>query len=692
MGGQGSKLEGARRDQLDLYGVFDLRQRQKFSITVLSDLVTMLVDGNNLFNLAEVLNSPEGCNSLMTIIQQKLDKEFMTLQLPDPKRGSEISKVSFMPKSYYEKILKSDEERRNYCQQFVRFIVRFTGLIAALTASIAYQQGAYIRLKDISPATVGSSSSLRNPQYKDLQNKQLTFRPIPPQILSVLTAGKFKQIPNDTRQLYTFGGFDPIVVDVNKGIVYNTQSSPTGVFGIMFTPHNPAGEQVQANTLPKVLTFAPTPPAVVAPQAAPAPPASVISGAQGWNTASISTAYRPNPFETGSTTGSILRGGTRRRRADRKATRRHRQRGGDKQYFNVTLSTAGECAGDTCQLYKFVVDTDGTAYGSGGALSVESFSTKVQRYLANAPKYALESTSDVGFAQPSGAAPVSRLSEFNKYKSAIRGYTDDNQPINPKEVTSPSFYRAFLLATAVMNKQVTTSFCTDLWTGTMTETIPYALLQSLYYDSREGGKTIESSNELNDVAAKFLNNKIAQLSNPAAGQSAYEFSQLKFIEPKDIAKGFCNAGNRISSSEQQYNILTNAHRNLRGLYDTHLGNVEKFVRKILSLKDMGYRKAHQIRIDSIFVTSKQGALETLEGFIKEARTLLANHYLEVENVYKTAIQDIGRVGMGVVPTSAVQQVTPTLRTKNVENSKVSFNPMERGITGESGEQKVSETA
>ena len=686
MGGQSSRLEGARPEQLDLYGVFDLRQRQKFSITVLSDLVTMLVDGNNLFNLAEVLNSPEGCNSLMTIIQQKLDKEFMTLQLPDPKRGSEISKVSFMPKSYYEKVLKSDDERRNYCQQFIRFIVRFTGLIAALTASIAYQQGAYIRLKDITPATAASSTSLRNTQYKDLQNKQLTFRPIPAQILSILTAGKFKQISGDTRQLYTFGGdFDPIVVDVNKGIVYNAKSSPTGVFGIMFTPHNPTGEQAQAqaNALPKVLTFAP---------AAVAPPASVISGAQGWNTASRTTAYRPGPFETGSTTGSILRGGTRRHRNGGKATRRRRQRGGDKQYFNVTLSTAGECEGDTCQIYKFVVDTDGTAYGSSGVLSVESFSTKIQRYLANAPKYSLESTSDIGFAQPSVATPANRLSELNKYKSAIRGYTDDNQPINPKEVTSPSFYRAFLLATAVMNKQVTTSFCTDLWTGIMTETIPYALLQSLYYDSREGGKTIESSNELSNVASTFLNNKIAQLSTAATAQGAYEFSQLKFIEPKELVKGFCNAGNRIATSEQQYNILTNAHRKLRGLYDVHLGNVEKFVRKILSLKDMGYRKAHQIRIDPIFVTSKMGALETLEGFIKEARTLLANHYLEVEDVYKTAIQDIGKVGLGVVPASAVEQSVPALRTKNVEDSKTSSNPLVRGITGESGEEKVSVTA
>jgi len=696
MGGQSSRLEGARDDQLDLYGVFDLRQRQKFSITVLSDLVTMLVDGNNLFNLAEVLNSPEGCNSLMTLIQKKLDREFLTLQLPDPKRG-EISKVSFMPKSYYEKVLKSDDERRDYCLQFVRFIVRFTGLVAALTASVAYQNAAFIRLKDLNPETalVSSSASLRNPQYKDLVNKQLVSRPIPPDILGVLTAGKFKQIYGDTRPLYTFNPGDQIVVDIQKGIVYNAQTSPTGVLGIMFTPYNPAAQtqgQFQPQYQPIAQPQVQAPPIV---QAQYQRPASVSSGAQGWNAVSASTMGRPNPFNTGSNRGSILGGGTRKQRRGRKGTRK--QRGGDRQLFTVTLVPVGECEGGVCQLAgKFIVDTDGMAYGSSDGISFVSFANKVNSYLASAPKYALESglpgtapTVQLASTATSPAIPIS-LSQFNKYKSAIRGHTDDNQPTSAKDVTSPAFYRAFLLATAVRGKQITTTFCTDVWAGAMTDTIPYALLQSLYYDNRQGGKTSESAEELNATASKFLNTSIA--SATGATQGPYDFSQLRFIEPKTIASKFCSAGNRIANSDAQYNVLTNAHRKLRGLYDTHLGNVEKFVRKILSLKDMGYRKAHQIRVDPIFVTSQKGALDTLEGFIKEARTLLANHYLEVETTYKTAIIDISKLGSGQVPASALEKSAPALRTKNVEDSTISSDPLKRSIPGKVGEASISSTA
>ena len=704
MGGQSSRLEGAREDQLNLYGVFDLRQRQKFSITVLSDLVTMLVDGNNLFNLAEVLNSPEGCNSLMTLIQKKLDREFLTLQLPDPKRG-EISKVSFMPKSYYEKVLKSDEERRNYCQQFVRFIVRFTGLVAALTASVAYQNEAFVRLKDLTPETalVTSSSSLRNPQYKDLVNKQLVSRPISAETLSVLTAGKFKQVYGDTRPLYTFNPTDSVVVDIQKGIVYNAQSSPTGVLGITFTPYNqatqyqpPAQPQYQPPAQPQYIIQPPVQPPVQ-PQYQPIPqpqrPASVSSGAQGWNAASTSTIGRANPFNTGSQRGSILGGGTRRAKHRRGRKGSRKQRGGDRQLFTVTLTPVGECEGGVCQLAgKFLVDTDGMAYGSSDGLSFVSFANKINSYLTAAPKYALESgVSAPTLALPSTttspAIPIS-LAQFNKYKSAIRGITDDNQLASAKDVTSPAFYRAFLLATAVNGKQITTTFCTDVWTGAMTDTIPYALLQSLYDDNRQGGKTSESAEELNATASRFLNNNIAS----ATTQGPYNFSQLRFIEPKTIANKFCATGNRIANTEAQYNVLTNAHRRLRGLYDTHLGNVEKFVRKILSLKDMGYRKAHQIRVDPIFVTSKQGALETLEGFIKEARTLLANHYLEVETTYKTAITDISKLGAGQVPASALEKSAPVLRTKNVEDATMSSDPLKRSIPGKVGDASVSSTA
>jgi len=57
-------------------------------------------------------------------------------------------------------------------------------------------------------------------------------------------------------------------------------------------------------------------------------------------------------------------------------------------------------------------------------------------------------------------------------------------------------------------------------------------------------------------------------------------------------------------------------------------------------------------------------------------------------VYKTAIQDIAKIGMGVVPESAILSNTPVLRTKNVNNAKTSFNPLERGIIGKHANSKT----
>jgi hypothetical protein len=449
----------------------------------------------------------------------------------------------------------------------------------------------------------------------------------------------------------------------------------------------------EAPLQPQVLPYIPAP--AVPARAVPPPPASVVSSAQGWNVASKSTTYRPTFLNTKSTAASISGGATRRQRRQqrqRKGTRR--QRGGAPAYFDVTLSNVGECVGDTCQLYKFSIDSDGNAYSTSSPFP-EPFSAKVQKYLAYAPKFNLDAGSSTGLTALdtsyvrdtalTAKPELLTLDKLNLYKSAIRGITDDNQPINPKNVTSPAFYRAFLLATGVRGSDVTTTFCTDVWTGSPIDTIPYALLQSLYYDSRDNSVN-DSLTELNNKASEFIGNNIAVAVKDAA--PALGFAQIKFIDPKTIAKGFCEAGNRIANSSEQYNILTNAHRKLRNLYDAHLANVERFVRKILSLKDMGYRKAHQIRIDPIFVTSSKGALETLEGFIQEARTLLADHYLEVEMVYKTAIQDIAKIGMGVVPESAILSNTPVLRTKNVNNAKTSFNPLERGIIGKHANSKT----
>jgi len=186
----------------------------------------------------------------------------------------------------------------------------------------------------------------------------------------------------------------------------------------------------------------------------------------------------------------------------------------------------------------------------------------------------------------------------------------------------------------------------------MTSAIPYALLQSLYYDENGGTKSAAATDELREVAAGFLKSDIARPYVQNSAVTPTEFSQLAFIEPKTVVPAFCGnitSGVRSTNIPAQKDILTKAHQDLRNLYDVHLENVVKFIRKVMSLKEGGWQKRHIIRLNPIFVTSEKGAQAALDGFIAEGRKLISDHYLAVETIYKKAILDISNLGKGVAP-------------------------------------------
>ena len=57
MGGKVSVPQSAKPEDLESYGTFKLRQSQKFALNTLSDLVTMLMSDNNLYDLADLLST-----------------------------------------------------------------------------------------------------------------------------------------------------------------------------------------------------------------------------------------------------------------------------------------------------------------------------------------------------------------------------------------------------------------------------------------------------------------------------------------------------------------------------------------------------------------------------------------------------------------------------------------------------------
>ena len=710
MGGQISAPQRAKDEQLDMYGPFALRQSQKYRLNIFSDLLTMLVrdTGNNLFNLSKVLNSQSSCESLITVIADKLNKEFTTLRFPDPKRGTESSLVGFITEDNYKTKFKNDPIRQIYCSKFAFFIVRFTALLAALVASVAYQKNLYLQ-----DDTVKVEMPTVNPTYKNLVDESISGNNIPAEVVNYLVSrGIMRKIANDTRNLYYFGNMDSVVLDTDKGIVYNARNlTDTGVLRIsidraplgnitarpssssMGTQTNlPAPFSAPAASAPFAAPAAPAPfAAPVAPAAAAAAPPrapqfgknqavfnpSAVNYANNASLGRHSNAPSFNSKGSGNygVTAPIL-GKTRKgRKAGRSTRKRHR---GGAVLFRISLAGVVNCSTTgTCDVAQFDMDENGNTYPLNNTTSSQPFAYRVSPYLSQqATKIKLESPVE------RAAMPPDKFTSFGKmdskaysfmkyYERAIRGDS------GAKEITSPAFYRAFLLASSSNEKQVDTLFCTDHWKGIMTATIPYALLQFLYYDLNGGNKSPAAAEELTQVASKFLSNDIARPYVPS-GVAVTEFSQLAFVEPKTLASAFCanlTTGKRTTYVEDQQKVLKNAHQKLRRMYDDQMEAIEKLMFKMLRLKNMGLQGGLQLRLTDVFVTDPAGAEVVLDRFVKEGRELLANHYLNVESVYKTAIKEFTQVSRGEIPRSVTAApVAPRTNTKN----NAPKNPIEFG--------------
>jgi hypothetical protein len=93
-----------------------------------------------------------------------------------------------------------------------------------------------------------------------------------------------------------------------------------------------------------------------------------------------------------------------------------------------------------------------------------------------------------------------------------------------------------------------------------------------------------------------------------------------------------------------------AHNTLHIMYENHIKTCVELLLKVMSLETReGYLAKPNIRLDPIFLRDPMGSLHALEIFIKEAREMLSNHYLEVEQVYQNALTKIVSFSRGNAP-------------------------------------------
>ena len=98
---------------------------------------------------------------------------------------------------------------------------------------------------------------------------------------------------------------------------------------------------------------------------------------------------------------------------------------------------------------------------------------------------------------------------------------------------------------------------------------------------------------------------------------------------------------------------------LRDLYDQHIKNCVELVRKMMSFApSAGYRATPVIQLSPVFEKNEGGSQVALDGFIKEARVMIAEHYLATEKVYQGALANLGKrmIGNYVPPPPARNEI------------------------------------
>lgn len=709
MGASQSTVESATDMQLKEVGPFTLRSQQKTAIKVLGDIFKNLIDvsGNNLFNLAELLTSPEKCGNLFVIVSSTVKKEFSLLKFPDPRNPSHMATLSFLPRGNYPPASPDSKAARDRaCNEITHFLIRLVTLAAACTASISRNEN-IAGLLSVVPTSEDTSGVAR--LIRDLPSG-LTFSTPPldenalrflstsskPAVAGYEQKGIFNQVDKSGRpNLYRFGQTTTYIVDIRKGVIYDARSPSTPVFRIsmeLLTGQRPIGDieravpavgyQVGFNPALMPSAVLPIPQQPMAPavapitQVAPVAPVAPVPGASGsvvsFNAGASQRTSNPGT-NAGASAFGVPRGGRRcktRRGTDarrRRATRRRPIYGGaEASYVKCTIEEIpfGDfrtCETESyCQKIIFIIDAEGNTYDYE---IYEQFQKDPSRPVSGTRKDfgpRVEEIFSKIITHKITTEPYRESTELSKdtYK-AIKGASAETLETFQKYYSSiasletgsaPAPYRGFMLASRLAGPELTTAFCADKWAGQFTTaTLPYALLQALYDDGIAGTAPSPRAADACRAAAREFTGAQVAVSAAAAGSEIDSFRNIKFAPIPPSLSTFCGEQYpQRTSSQNDKSLLIATQREIRKLYDAHISAMVGIVKKVFSLStDPAVLNSMLFTLDERFTSDPAGGLVALEKIIEEARTIISRHYLEVEKKYNGALLQLGRFRRGV---------------------------------------------
>ncbi len=590
------------------------------------------------------------------------------LRLPDPNNQSDIRTVSFTRKSEYEQLEKS-QTRLKLCNDISWFAVRIVTLVMALTASVHINPDMESMISGATPVRLKMMDMTMKSPNVTLPQRE----PMSDELVRAFIAGGQAEFVNvsetgkpDSRNLIYFNKQKSVVIDVSQRIVYTPLRAETGVLGIDI-------DTLEVSQMPQMAQPAQYPQMMAQqaqyPQMVPVPtvPAAQTrrNGRMNSYGSSSSSALPFGSLASGTTVydpmaSAMLRSGAGgRRRKTRRMSRK--QRGGAKMY-RITLK---DClTGCTNVVDVFYMDDQGTVidkeqfenYTKGrmaGVVRTQAFANYVSSVLDRVTK--VNTIVPVEKAMIQGAL----FEPLNKMDADTYTYFTNifNEIYRSNEGSSPAQYRAYLLASAIdAEGNLKTMYCSDKWNGKRsTEVVAYSLLNSLYFDRLGESMETTTRNECIATVNGFMGSERVLTFYGDATKTASDmqsFKDTRFAKLPTQLDAFClkhtNIGERQTHIGDVKLILTGAHGSLRDLYDAHLQSIVKFIlTKVITPKSRGFSVAPEWQLNPAFVTDARGTKIVLEGLIKEARTMLASHYLAVEKIYRGALDKIKGFAEGV---------------------------------------------
>ena len=234
------------------------------------------------------------------------------------------------------------------------------------------------------------------------------------------------------------------------------------------------------------------------------------------------------------------------------------------------------------------------------------------------------------------------------YKSMVRWTLD----ISTWTEAAPASYRAVLLfiKPTLPAGAAASYLCVDNWTDKSLRYIqPFAALEALYFNKDDGTMTPENKDGLKTLVDAFIS--VYQGAAPAKNaakntQKAPATFDDVFMPPinEAVRNLLCSkktAQGDVMLDPESAQILESAQLAILAAYKSHFENAFELLTRLFTIGKTETGE-QTVRFADAFAKNPGSARVVLEDIIREARSVIASHYIEVETIYSDTVKELSK--------------------------------------------------